>query len=92
MTEADPLEPHQLNLDIPVEMGDVEVLAVFMAYSKGGTVDPTSAEFKLNLGVPLQGKYEAMKVTDHPGSLFHVVVLQSTRPAFEGDELDEDDL
>lgn len=83
-------EPYNLALQIPPELGDVEVICTFMGYSKGGAIDPTSAEAKLSIGIPRESKYEALKLTDRPGDTLYFVVLGRVRPDFAG-MLDDDD-
>lgn len=72
-----------LTLAIPPELGEVEVVCTFMGYSKGSSIDATSSEPKLQIGVLRESKYEALKITDSPGETYYFVALRRVRPTFD---------
>ena len=68
---------------VTIELPDddeFELIAQFPAYPKGGTLDPTSGEVKIPLGVPFAAKYLALPVTDKPGEILHFVVFARVTP------------
>lgn len=64
-----------LTIELPDELGDCEVIASFLAYPRGATIDPNTGEPKLSLGIPVEDKYKALPITDRTGETFHVVVI-----------------
>lgn len=91
MPDSAPGEKFTIALDVPAELGDVEQVATFMGYPKGGIIDSTSAEFYLKIGIPRESKYEAIKVTDRPGDTLYFIVLGRVRPDFGAIGQDFDD-
>lgn len=55
--------------------GQFEEVAQFAAYPRGGTLDATSGEPKIVLGVPFASKYQALPITDRPGEVLYFVVF-----------------
>lgn len=78
-----PLEPTSMTINVPGELGEMELVCAFVGYSKGSSIDATSSEPKLQIGVLRESKYEALKLTDHPGETYYFVALRRVRPSFD---------
>lgn len=81
-------EPTHLDVVIPAELGDVEVITTFMGSSAGATISSTTAEAKVSIVASRETKYEAMKMTDYTGANLYYVVIGRVRPTFQ-DLIDE---
>ncbi len=79
-----------VTISLPDDGTEFEVVTQFAGHAVGGTIDASSGQLKVPIGVPFADKYNAMKVTDRPGETMFFVVFARVNQSFYGGA-DEDD-
>lgn len=81
----------EVRISLPDDGDEFEFITQFAGSPRGGTIDSTSGELKVPIGVPFASKYHALKVTDRPGEMLYFVVFGRVHRDHYGDADEPDD-